>query len=178
MEHAAQAKVDWTGGVSPMQVSYGKLMMWFFLVSDAFTFAGLLITYGMVRSSHPSFSGAIDDFTFSTSYWPVPERVFNSIPFFHGLNAPPLFFGVISFFLFFRRLERAARICRDYDIYPYYELGDHGVSRRGRQANGPFSGAKMDALDYLGGDYFFVLSGLGMDSLYRRHRYACLERCF
>src|SRR6218665_1623455 len=101
MEHAAQAKVDWTGGVSPMQVSYGKLMMWFFLVSDAFTFAGLLITYGMVRSSHPSFSGAIDDFTFSTSYWPVPERVFNSIPFFHGFNAPLLFFGVMKFFLLF-----------------------------------------------------------------------------
>jgi len=31
----------WDGGVSPMGVSYGKLMMWFFLLSDAFTFSGL-----------------------------------------------------------------------------------------------------------------------------------------
>lgn len=99
MEHVAHAKVDWTGGVSPMHSSYGKLMMWFFLVSDAFSFAGLLITYGMVRSSHPAFTGAIHDFTFSTTYWPVPEKVFNSIPFFHGLNAPLVFVGVMTFIL-------------------------------------------------------------------------------
>ena len=33
----------WEGGQEPMKVSYGKLMMWYFLVSDAFTFAGFLI---------------------------------------------------------------------------------------------------------------------------------------
>lgn len=99
MAHVAQAKIDWTGGVSPMQSSYGKLMMWFFLVSDAFTFAGLLVTYGMVRSSHPTYTGAIRDFTFSTNYWPVPEKVFSSIPFFHGLNAPLVFVGIMTFIL-------------------------------------------------------------------------------
>ncbi len=33
----------WGGGVSPFKVSYGKLMMWYFLLSDAFTFSGFLI---------------------------------------------------------------------------------------------------------------------------------------
>jgi len=28
----------WGGGVEPFKASYGKLMMWFFLISDAFTF--------------------------------------------------------------------------------------------------------------------------------------------
>jgi cytochrome c oxidase subunit III len=39
----------WAGGVEPMKVSYGKLMMWFFLLSDALSFSGLLITYGFFR---------------------------------------------------------------------------------------------------------------------------------
>ena len=39
----------WKGGNSPFNVSYGKLMMWFFLVSDALTFSGLLVAYGFVR---------------------------------------------------------------------------------------------------------------------------------
>ena len=54
----------WAGGVSPMKVSYGKLMMWFFLLSDAFTFSSLLITYGLIRFSHHAFEGAIDQFVF------------------------------------------------------------------------------------------------------------------
>jgi cytochrome c oxidase subunit III len=29
----------WSGGKSPFGVSYGKLFMWFFLVSDALTFS-------------------------------------------------------------------------------------------------------------------------------------------
>ena len=37
-------------GERPMfQASWGKLMMWFFLVSDAFTFSAFLITYGALR---------------------------------------------------------------------------------------------------------------------------------
>ena len=71
----------WEGGTSPFKVSYGKLMMWFFLLSDAFTFATLLVAYGMIRFSHPAFTGMTKDFVFSTKYWPVPEKVFNSIPF-------------------------------------------------------------------------------------------------
>ena len=44
----------WGGGNSPFNVSYGKLMMWVFLLSDAFTFSSLLIGYGAIRYSNPS----------------------------------------------------------------------------------------------------------------------------
>ena len=42
--HSAQldAKTLWGGKESPFQTSYGKLMMWFFLLSDTFTFSALL----------------------------------------------------------------------------------------------------------------------------------------
>ena len=62
--------------------------MWFFLMSDAFTFSGLLITYGLVRSSNPAYIGSPEAFTFSQSWWPVPERVFEAIPFFHRSVTP------------------------------------------------------------------------------------------
>lgn len=89
----------WRGGVEPMKVSYGKLMMWFFLLSDAFTFSALLITYGMIRYSHPAFEGAISDFAFSQEYWPIPEMVFDAVPFLHGLHAPLVFVGIMTFIL-------------------------------------------------------------------------------
>ena len=82
-----------------MGASYGKLMMWFFLLSDAFTFSALLITYGLVRSSHPAYTGAVEEFVFSPAYWPIPERVYESIPFFHGVQAPLVFVGIMTFIL-------------------------------------------------------------------------------
>jgi cytochrome c oxidase subunit 3 len=104
MEHStATATVPgrsiWDGGVSPMGASYGKLMMWFFLLSDAFTFSGLLITYGLIRSSHPAYTGEVENFVFSPTYWPIPEKVFDAIPFFHGLEAPLVFVGFMTFVL-------------------------------------------------------------------------------
>ncbi len=95
----APGKTEWDGGVSPMNASYGKLMMWFFLLSDAFTFSALLITYGLVRSSHPAYDGAVENFVFSQAYWPIPEKVFEAVPFFHGLNAPLVFVGIMTFIL-------------------------------------------------------------------------------
>jgi cytochrome c oxidase subunit 3 len=89
----------WDGGVSPMGVSYGKLMMWFFLLSDAFTFSALLITYGLVRSSHHGFEGTIDTYVFSPEYWPVPEKVFEAVPFLHGVSLPLVFVGIMTFVL-------------------------------------------------------------------------------
>jgi len=89
----------WDGGVSPMGVSYGKLMMWFFLLSDAFTFSGLLITYGLIRTSHPAYTGLHDKFTFSHEYWPVPEKVFEAVPFLHGVSLPLVFVGLMTFIL-------------------------------------------------------------------------------
>jgi cytochrome c oxidase subunit III len=74
----------WSGGHSPFNVSYGKMMMWFFLLSDAFTFSGLLIVYGFLRFSSPS--------------WPDPDVVFQSAPFIaHG--APLVFVGIMTFIL-------------------------------------------------------------------------------
>ena len=89
----------WGGGVAPMNASYGKLMMWFFLLSDAFTFSALLITYGMIRFSHPAYDGAIEDFAFSQEYWPIPERVFEAVPFLHGVPLPLVFVGIMTFIL-------------------------------------------------------------------------------
>lgn len=82
-----------------MGVSYGKLMMWFFLLSDAFTFSALLVTYGLVRSAHDAYTGTVDAFTFSTEYWPIPEKVFEAVPFLHGIELPLVFVGIMTFIL-------------------------------------------------------------------------------
>jgi len=75
----------WSGGdSSPMGASWGKLMMWFFLLSDTFTFSGLLVSYGLSRYSH--------------KYWPNPEKVFNSIPGIEG-DYPLIFVGLMTFVL-------------------------------------------------------------------------------
>jgi cytochrome c oxidase subunit 3 len=88
----------WGGGVEPMKVSYGKLMMWFFLLSDTLTFSAFLVSYGLSRMAHPAFLGKPEDFVFSTQYWPIPEKVFAHIPFFH-ISAPLLFVGIMTFIL-------------------------------------------------------------------------------
>jgi cytochrome c oxidase subunit III len=95
----ASGKSVWDGGASPMGASYGKLMMWFFLLSDAFTFSALLITYGLVRSSHKAYTGAVENFVFSQDYWPVPERVYEAVPFLHGIELPLVFVGIMTFIL-------------------------------------------------------------------------------
>jgi len=94
-----RVKNIWKGGVSPMRVSYGKLMMWFFLLSDALTFSGLLITYGLLRYSKPAYQGAVDAFVPSQEYWPVPEKIFDAIPFFHGVHLPLVFVAFMTFVL-------------------------------------------------------------------------------
>jgi cytochrome c oxidase subunit 3 len=103
MDHSTAAvthgKSVWDGGTSPMGASYGKLMMWFFLMSDAFTFSGLLITYGLVRSSNPAYEGAVDAFHFATTHWPIPEKVFEAVPFLHGVELPLVFVGFMTFVL-------------------------------------------------------------------------------
>ncbi len=105
MSHSSTAAVSdseqdvWNGGVSPLNASYGKLMMWFFLLSDAFTFSGLLVTYGLVRSAHKAYDGAVEAFTFSHAYWPIPEKVFDAVPFLHGVSLPLVFVGIMTFVL-------------------------------------------------------------------------------
>ncbi len=78
----------WEGGKEPMKASYGKLMMWYFLVSDAFTFAGFLIAYGALRFSMPT--------------WPEPDFVFASFPFLkEGVHWPLVFVTFMTFVLIF-----------------------------------------------------------------------------
>ncbi len=79
--------VLWGGGRSPFSVSYGKVMMWFFLVSDALTFSGLLVAYGFVRHSLPI---GID--------WPLGESVFRALPFTNG-DFPLLYVALMTFIL-------------------------------------------------------------------------------
>lgn len=81
----------WAGGKEPFKASYGKLMMWYFLLSDAFTFAGFLIAYGTLRFSMPS--------------WPVPDFVFQTFPTFGIIpesmahHMPLMFVTLMTFIL-------------------------------------------------------------------------------
>ena len=83
IEHQEVQSSDWSGGKPVFRTSYGKLMMWYFLLSDAFTFAGFLIAYGALRFSSPT--------------WPVPDFVFSTAPF--GIHHAPLIFVTIMSFL-------------------------------------------------------------------------------
>jgi cytochrome c oxidase subunit III len=89
----------WQGGNEPMKASYGKLMMWFFLLSDAFSFSGLLITYGLIRFAHPAYAGKAAEFVSSQEYWPIPERIYDAVPFLHGVQLPLVFVGIMTFVL-------------------------------------------------------------------------------
>ena len=73
----------WSGGTQPFKASYGKLMMWYFLLSDAFTFAGFLIAYGALRFSMPT--------------WPLPDVVFSTFP--GGIHDAPLLFVTLMTFI-------------------------------------------------------------------------------
>ncbi|AWH83966.1 cytochrome oxidase subunit III [Flavobacterium album] len=78
----------WDGGNEPMGASYGKLMMWFFIVSDALTFSGFLAAYGFSR------------FKFIET-WPIADEVFNHFPFMHGVDAPMYYVAFMTFILIF-----------------------------------------------------------------------------
>jgi len=74
----------WGGGRSPFNVEYGKIMMWYFLMSDTFTFGAFLISYGTTR--------------FATNGWPDPNKVFESFPGL-GNGYPLLFVSLMTFIL-------------------------------------------------------------------------------
>jgi len=52
--------VRWGGGRSPWDVSWGKLMMWLFLISDAMTFAALLIGLWVTRLGSPTWPNRLE----------------------------------------------------------------------------------------------------------------------
>lgn len=78
----------WSGGNEPLGASYGKLMMWFFIVSDALTFSGFLAAYGFSR------------FKFIET-WPLADEVFTHVPFMHGNPQPMLYVAFMTFILIF-----------------------------------------------------------------------------
>ncbi|MDC7999428.1 cytochrome c oxidase subunit 3 [Aequorivita todarodis] len=78
----------WGGGNNPLKASYGKMMMWFFILSDALTFSGFLASYGFSR------------FKFVDA-WPIPDEVFTHFPFLHGVNAPMYYVAFMTFILIF-----------------------------------------------------------------------------
>ena len=78
----------WDGGNEPLKASYGKLMMWFFILSDAITFSGFLAAYGFSRFKY------IDS-------WPIADEVFNHFPFLHGVDAPMYYVAFMTFILIF-----------------------------------------------------------------------------
>ena len=73
------------GGNQPMNAEYGKMMMWFFLMSDALTFSGFLTAYAFVR------------FRFEAQ-WPVAEDVFTHFPGLQG-DQPLLYVAFMTFVL-------------------------------------------------------------------------------
>ena len=75
----------WGGGNKPLKASYGKMMMWFFIVSDALTFSGFLAAYGFSR------------FKFIDS-WPIADEVFTHVPFTHE-SYPMIYVAFMTFVL-------------------------------------------------------------------------------
>jgi len=74
----------WAGGGKPMEASYGKLMMWFFLITDALTFSAFLGAYGYHRFVH-------------FEEWPIADHVFTHFPFIQGHY--PLFYVALMTFI-------------------------------------------------------------------------------
>jgi cytochrome c oxidase subunit 3 len=55
--------MNWSGGVAPLGMSWQKLMMWIFIVTDGLLFAGFLAGYGLARTAAAS--------------WPDQQEVFH-----------------------------------------------------------------------------------------------------
>lgn len=75
------------GGNKPLGASYGKMMMWFFILSDALTFSAFLVAYGLIRFKY------VDS-------WPIAEEVFTHVPFTHH-PYPLLYVAFMTFVLIF-----------------------------------------------------------------------------
>jgi cytochrome c oxidase subunit III len=78
-------KVLWGGNRSPFSMSYGKMMMWLFLVSDALTFGGLLTGLGFFKWKY-------------ADMWPNSEEVFTHFPGTHA-SLPLLYVATMTFIL-------------------------------------------------------------------------------
>ena len=89
------------GGKLPFNATSGKVMMWFFLVSDAFAFSTLLISYGHLR--------------FINDWWPDPNVVFNSFPGIHS-NLPLMFVSLMTFILIISSVTMVLAVYEGHDM--------------------------------------------------------------
>ena len=84
----SEAKTWGGGDIEPLGANYGKMMMWFFIMSDALTFSGFLAAYGFSRYKF-------------IETWPLADEVFNHFPFMHGVDAPMYYVALMTFILIF-----------------------------------------------------------------------------
>ena len=85
MEHSNSVTAtgdSWNGGGDqPLRASYGKMMMWFFIVSDALTFSAFIAAYGFSRYKF-------------IETWPIADEVFTHVPFFRSVENFLVQFGI------------------------------------------------------------------------------------
>ncbi|WP_428420828.1 heme-copper oxidase subunit III family protein [Methylibium sp.] len=75
---------DWSSDREAFQVSWGKAMMWFFLLSDTFIFGCFLTSYMTVRTA-------------TTVAWPNPSQVFALR--IGGVDVPMILIAIMTFVL-------------------------------------------------------------------------------
>ena len=180
-ESVSSEKVQgWGGGMSPLKMSYGKIFMWFFLVSDALTFSGLLCAYGFMRHKYPD-------------AWPNPSDVFHHFPFLHGMHLPLLYVAVMTFILIMSSVTMVLAVeaghrnnkkqvivwllltivgglmfvgSQAWEWYNFIVGTEHGALRDfkvdGEWVTGIFHGANLAVNEYgppVFGDFFFFITG-------------------
>ena len=77
---------EWENLKGPFNASYGKVMMWYFLISDTFIFAAFLIAYAAARMAN-------------VNTWPMASEVFNTVPGLSGHAYPLVFVSFMTFVL-------------------------------------------------------------------------------
>jgi len=77
---------EWESLKGPFNASYGKVMMWYFLISDTFVFAAFLVAYAAARTSN-------------AETWPLASKVFNTVPGLSGHGYPLVFVSFMTFVL-------------------------------------------------------------------------------
>jgi cytochrome c oxidase subunit 3 len=77
---------EWESLKGPFNASYGKVMMWYFLISDTFVFAAFLVAYAAARMSN-------------SETWPMASEVFNTVPGLSGNHYPLVFVSFMTFVL-------------------------------------------------------------------------------
>ena len=75
----------WNGGINPKRI-LRKNDDVVFIVSDALTFSGFIVSYGFAR------------FKYANS-WPIADEVFTHVPFMHGQELPMIYVAFMTFVL-------------------------------------------------------------------------------